>query len=438
MKMFALLLAMVGATSCAPPPQADALAGEAVVLARMVADPNQRDAALQTVSRALRERHRARALEAAQAMRDPHEASTFGTRPDAITVQIREGVAAMAGRERRCRRLLDFGYTQAVLEEQIVSCFMTSGAGYHEAPRPALLMEYAAALPPGETPLGLLRMAFGIAESRDHAAAGAALAAIRALRPRLSPEALEEADAFLDTPSVHLFENAPERALESARRSTDVFAIRNLYNLTSQLIDGGHIDVAIRAAAAWDASDGCPFNGADSQIGENTALRNRRNLALFLDRLLVDPHFQRVCPAGLPAATTARLELAADRLDRAAAALDRPGLDPLDRSTLVDIAARHRERGEIDRARTLLLALKQSEVPIQSLADDAQSHAAHVRFGMICGLVLVNEHAHALALARAYPGPGWRAAAIAAVVATRETGPGHFVMIGAPEIPPLN
>lgn len=412
-----------------------ALAGEAVALARTVAEPGERELALRTVSRTLRAGYRQRALEAARAMRDPREASTFGPAADSISAGIQAGVAATEAERRRCERLLEQRPSAAALEAQVVQCFLIGDPHFQARPSPRLLLTYAAALPPGEAQAQLLQMSFAVAAGVDRAAAREALDAARLLRNRVSGNARTHLAAFLDSPEVHLFEGAPERAIAAAGRSEDPFA---LPSLLGALVDLGHVDEALRVVGLLDSSDGCPLDGAILYLGEPSSDAGRRNLGAFLDRLGTDAGYRRVCPAGLPPQTRAGLEVAANRLDRALALLpDRRRIDA--HAILLDGTARQLQLGQRDHARSLLIELAGAMPNVEQVPEGDRRVAARNRFELVHQLSRIGEIEIALQLARGYLGPGWRAAALATIADLARPRPADApLFLHDPDIAPLS
>lgn len=425
MKRLALLVLLLAAASPARAqdrtvPDRVALAREAVALAASVPDPHRRE----VTERLVRERFDL-SMDADIRALVPQRSPEQMRAAQALSREIRDGAGGMVAAQRRCDRLLEEGLTGEPLETETIRCFLEGEQHFRPRPDPALLLRYAEAMSIGVVRMQVLALAFGIAQERDPAQARTALERLRALRPRLSGTDTTILDDFLQQPDVLLFEGQAERAIENARTSRRMFALETL---TAQLVGRGEIDMALRAAATWPVEDGCPFDGSDiffQGAGEP------RHLADFIDRLVATPDFRRACPDGIAIPTQAQLELTADRLDRARTATLRSGPGDIGLPWM-SLAEQYIARGETDHARSLMLALL-GRMPSQPTTGTSAPWINNLRLPLVTMLAMIGEHQAAERLARTFPGPGWRAVALAAaIVPDPRTRDGHRIDFGGP------
>lgn len=415
-----LLLAWVAVPAAAQ--DGSALAREAATLAGAAPEQEGREEALRSVASALRSTHPAIALEAAARMAHPLDLQALASAPEILAARS----AAGAAERERCSKLLEAGHHGAALEARIVACGIVER---HPQMLPPLqtLLRYADALPPGAVRLQVLMHAFVLSSDGLSPHAPSVTGRVRALQPHLDGRWRQEADAFLEQPEVHIAEGRPDQALLVARRSGNAPLLQVV---TAWLVRNGDTDLALQAAAAWPRGRGCPFEGAPYLTTGTWTDQQRRNLAFFVDRLFSEAFYREACPGGISSATLAELQLAADRLGPAVAALNEAD----SRSAVfvgLMIAERYRALGQDQQARALLLALAPRIPGFVPPPGRAPIAPFNLRFRLITALAQLGESAQAERLARGYTHPSWRSAALAVVASG-----GRFVSL--PTIEPLH
>lgn len=425
------------------------LAAEAVTLARTMAPGRERDVTLREISRNLRHAHRDIALEAARAMSEDYEVKSFGPGPDELTQALLRQVAGSRQVASRCSefaRTVATGRAQGNLaqrEAEARRCYIHEGpVPIDGLPTPPFedLIRVADALPAGDTKAQLLSIALYTTWDELPSDQGSiALAHLRSLQPHLSGEAARQVAQLLDSYQVDLLDGRPAAAIERLRaHSADPAHDHplndpetNVAALISDLIRRGEQDNAIAALQLLKPGAECALFGDGLGKIYTVALSNwyaEPRLADFLDRFLGSTEEKRLCPRGVDPEMLAELEVRALRPEQAIVAAGRSTDAGFAAGIRNRVAREWLQRGEIERARPLILALA-AELPSLAGSQPMQFRpAARARIETIVALVAIGEVARAVEVARAFPGPGWRGFALSVIVGadTRSSAPSRW------------
>lgn len=435
-----LVAAALALLSCsAPAASLEDLAARAVADAKAMPAGLPRDEVLREVSRNLRHADRAAAIEAARAMSDDYELRSFDPGPDKVLEPFLRGLREQASEADGCETFIlgrkPGQRVSADVEQRIRNCFfMDAPPGIVAPTLPPfhIILAAAESLPPGRTKAQLLYMAtWDSIARRPPGGARDAVQRLRALLPQLDPEVRKEATGWLETTSVDLIEDQPDRAIERVRaafrRPVDPDAAlfdepaTQASGLIGDFLFANDIGRAVEVTTLLPSSNDCwmvddGFTGVVSFV--LPVVRDEAAVGAYLDRLTETGTLSRLCPRGVHPEHATDMWLRAGReakaLEVAAASGDPALLGTIRRS----VADRRLGRGDVAGARAVILSAAAVPPPLDAGDTFRRQAAAGARIILIHQLARIGDVSAAERLAAAYPGPGWRGFARSVIVAT--------------------
>lgn len=406
----------------------------AVAEAKTMPPGRPRDVTLGATAWNLREVDRPRAMEAARAMSDDSVYRHFLRKPVVQTQPTEVDPCDTFILSLKAMRA-----AKGEIDGRIRACFHMDDpphAFYVDSrPFPQIMMA-ANALAPGRTKVGLLFMATGDSVSdRPRGGALEAVQRLRALRPQLDRDLQKEVNDWLETADVDLIEGKPDAAIARVRLvfrhppdPSDWSASQpedQAYALISHFLQERDVDRAVEVTGLLAASQDCRGVGQGLTGVIHYALPHFREEAVhtYLQRLRDAGISERLCPNGLPDDEAVQSWLLAGQEDQALGVASASGDAELIATTRLDIINRLLGRGDVARAKELLLRTAKTPLLLDNSNPNLRVAAANRHIELIHGLMRVGEPAEAERLAREFPGPGWRGFAYSVIASTKLLGP---------------